>query len=106
MVSGIRLTAPADRSMPQSERVSNVRLSVATTETGGVAISCVPLLSSMVTVDASPAESDEADEVPPQAVRARAEAPSRAPRRSFRDDMGVPSSDGPERPAGGTPSLS
>ena len=76
IVSGIRLTAAAESSTPQSESVSNVRLSVATTERGGTVTVWVPLLSSTSMVVDSPDAAAEVSSVAsePQAVRPRASA--------------------------------
>ncbi len=76
-VSGIRETAPAESSTPQSDRVWKVRLSRATTEVGGVVISCVPVLSSMVTVP-DPAVVASGSASPPDAQPERASRPTRA----------------------------
>src|SRR5690625_3263615 len=77
MVLGISETAPADSSTPQSESVSNGRLSVATTEVGGEGTVWVPLLSSTSMV-APPSVSPEAS--PPHAATARTAAAAVAAR--------------------------
>ena len=51
MVEGMSATAAALSSTPHDSSVSNVRLSVATTEVSGRGMVCEPLLSSTVTDD-------------------------------------------------------
>ena len=64
-------TAPAFRGTPHAERVSNVVLSVATTDAAGTVTVCEPKLSSTVTVVVSP-EAASSEVALEQAVRARA----------------------------------
>src|SRR6478609_3577314 len=73
----MRATAPAESSTPQSESVWKVRLSRATTDAGGVAISFVPVLSSIVTVAAAGSVFSVSSE-PPEVHPARARRPTRA----------------------------
>src|SRR5699024_477007 len=86
MVDGIRATAAADRVTPQSASVSKLRLSVATTEVGGVCTVVVPWLSSTSTLpdpdpplppaSEPPAASAASVEPPPQAVSSMPTAPA------------------------------
>src|SRR5699024_12737742 len=76
----MRESAPALGSTHQVSRVSNVRLSLATTDSGGLATVCVPLLSSTSMVLPAPSAlawlSSEPDE--PQPAKVRAKTPARA----------------------------
>src|SRR5699024_9625213 len=73
-------TAPAVSSTPQVSRVSKVRLSLATTDSGGLETLCVPLLRPTSLVLPEPSAlawlSSEPDE--PQPARVRAKTPARA----------------------------
>ncbi len=83
MVLGMRLTAPADSSTPpQLSRVSNVLLSVATTDFGGRVTVCSPKLSSTVTVVAAAVSSADVSvvEVEQPARATTANAPTAARR--------------------------
>src|SRR5699024_3325693 len=86
LVEGISARAAAVSVTPQSASTSKVRLSVATTDSGGTSTVWVPLLSSTSTVpaaaDSSPAAASLSPEEVPQAVRTRPRAPAvdRAPK--------------------------
>src|SRR5699024_10168825 len=73
-------TAPALSSTPQVSSVSKVRLSLATTDSGGLATVCVPVVSSTSTVLPGPSAlawlASEPGE--PQPARVRAKTPARA----------------------------